>query len=135
MSNSIQDRQSYPEKDLNKNNMMLDKHQLENNRNIQVYDNDDAYLLNVSDKDNNPEEIERRENISDLDNFDKLKDRVCDFKDKTSEICEEIDEQFGQRRGFDNLNLNTNPNSEKAKTLGGNNSNMRKKGLFVNFSI
>lgn len=132
MSNSIQDKLNYPEKDLNNNNMILDKHfTIENNKNIQVYDNDDAYLLNVSDKDNIQEEIEGRENISDLDNFDKLHDREQNnYKEKNSEICEEIDEQLNQRRGFDSLNLNTNPNSEKAKALIGNNSNLRKKGLF-----
>lgn len=129
MSNSIQDKLSYPEKDLNNNNKISDKQLYEKNQNIQVYDNDDAYLLNVSDKDNNQEEFERRENISDLDNYDKLKDREQDFKDKNSEICEEIDEQINQRRGLNNLNLNTNPNSEKNKTLSGNNSNLRKKGL------
>ena len=128
MSISNQEKQNYPEKDLNNNNLILDKHYPEKNQNIQVYDNDDAYLLNVSDKDNNLEEIERRENISDLDNFDKMKNRERDFKERDSEICEEIDDQLGQRRGFDNLNLNTNPNSEKAKNSTGIGSNTRKKG-------
>lgn len=130
MSNSNQDKQTYPEKDLNNNNILLDKHFSEKNQNIQVYDNDDVYLLNVSDKDNLHEEIELRENISDLDNFDKMKDRDGDFKERNSEICEEIDEQLGKRRGFDNLNLNTNPNSEKEKISGGKNSSIRKKGNF-----
>jgi hypothetical protein len=127
MSNSSQDKHSYPQKDSNNNNLLSDKNFIENNQNVQVYDNDDAYLLNISDKDNNLEDTERRENISDLDNFDKFKERERDFKDKNSETCEEIDDQFNQRRNFDNLNLNTNI-SEKAKNFSGNNSNMRKKG-------
>jgi len=127
MSNSSQDKHSYPQKDSNNNNLLSDKNFIENNQNVQVYDNDDAYLLNISDKDNNLEDNERRENISDLDNFDKFKERERDFKDKNSETCEEIDDQLNQRRNFDNLNLNTNI-SEKSKNLSGNNSNMRKKG-------
>ena len=123
MSNTSQDKAIFPEKDLNNHDLSLNKQLVDKNANVHIFDNDDAYMLNFE-KDNN-EENDPRENISDLDNYDKLKDKEKDYKEKNNNICEEIDDQLNPRKAYDNLNLNTNPNSEK-NSKNYNNSNNSK---------
>jgi len=119
MSNLGREKVTYPEKDSNNLNLNVDK-------NIHIYDNDDAYMLNFE-KENNNEENDPRENISDLDNFDKLKAREKELKDSTNNICDEIDNQINVRKEYESHNTNSN-NDKFLKNYNSNYSNLRKKG-------
>ncbi len=103
MSKNYIEKNSFPEKDYNIHDLSIDKHISEKNHKVQIYDNDDAYMLNLE----NNKENESRENISDLDNYDKLKDREKENvqKNNNNNICDEIDDHLDlDTRKFNNGN-------------------------------
>lgn len=130
MSKNYNEKNSFPEKDYNNQDLSLDKHIAQKNQNVQIYDNDDAYMLNL--ENNMNKENDSRENISDLDNYDKLKEREKENVDKNNNICDEIDDEIDIRKGFNSLNNNSKNNNEKNNKISNINSNNRKKGNRLN---
>lgn len=127
MSSLNKDKNSFPEKDIRNNMNNLDisdeKHEYAKDGNVQIYDNDDAYMLNFEKENNNDDnDNDPRANISDLDNFDKIKDRENPKSNSHANFSDEIDDHhIESRKGFNDMNI-TDKHSKK------NSLNYNKKG-------
>lgn len=96
-------------------NLSPSNHSNSKGRNIQIYDNDDAYMLNF-DRDNG-DENEALQDVSDLDNLEKLKDKKT--KDKSNlNFSEEIDDQEPRKEFIKDNSRNIKENfNNKGKRL------------------
>ena len=126
MSNIFREKNSFPEKDLNKE-LTIQKLNQER-ENIRIYDNDDAYMLNFN-KENDEGDDDPRQNVSDLDNYDKYKNKESKEKNNLplNNLTDELDEKNDSRSKDLDDQFIPNQNTEKNKSFVSNN-NFRNKG-------
>ena len=137
MSNLTKEKNIFSNNQNNENSQDQDDLSIDNQintkaKNVKIYDDDDAYMLNFE-KDNT-DENEVREDVSDLDNYEKIKEK--NYKNKSNmNFSEEIDDHE-PRKDLKNVNSNIE-NREKNRKENNLTENIKKgklnfiKNLFI----
>jgi hypothetical protein len=124
MSSLIKDNKLFSNNENSQDDISLDNQINTKVKNIKIYDDDNAYMLNF-DKDNT-DDIDARGDVSDLDNYEKIKEKNNKNKSKMN-FSDEIDDHE-PRKEFNSAKFNTDNNEKNRKDYNNNISENIKKG-------